>query len=120
VAMFEETGCDAVMVARGAQGNPFIFREILQLIETGSEAMPPTNEEKATALLKQAHLCIAEKGERLAMRQMRKQATWYLKGVHGAARARDAAVHIETFEDLVRLVREVYCDLDVGAILEKL
>ena len=120
VRMLKETGCDAVMVARGAQGNPFIFREILHLIQTGSELAPPTNSEKAQALIKQARLCVADKGEYIAMRQMRKQASWYLKGVRGAARARDVAVKMETFEDLVRLIEKVFGEPDVRAILEKL
>jgi tRNA-dihydrouridine synthase B len=120
VRMFEETKCDAVMVARGAQGNPFIFREILHLMKTGKEAQPPTNFEKAAALMKQAQLSIAEKGERMAMRQMRKHASWYLKGVRGAARARDIAVKMEKFDDLVLLIKRVYPELDVSEILEKL
>lgn len=120
VRMFKETGCDAVMVARGAQGNPFIFREILHLIQTGNELNLPTHEEKAAALLKQAQLCVAEKGEYIAIRQMRKQASWYLKGVRGAARARDAAVRMETFEDLVRLIEKVFPELDANELLENI
>lgn len=120
VRMLRETECDAVMVARGAQGNPFIFREILHLIQTGSELNPPTHEEKAAALLKQAQLCVAEKDEHIAMRQMRKQASWYLKGVRGAARARDEAVRMETFEDLVQLIENVFPELDANELLENI
>ncbi len=118
LSMFKETGCDAIMVARGAQGNPFIFREILQLINNGQEPAPPTDEEKATALLRQAKLTVADKGEYLAMRQMRKHATWYLKGIKNAARFRDAAVKMSTIEDLKILLSTVYTDLNIETIFK--
>lgn len=111
--MFSQTGCDAVMVARGAQGNPFIFREILHLMDTGEELAPPTSSEKAVAMLRQAHISIAQKGEYLTMRQMRKHAAWYLKGVRGAAKAREAAVRMDTIDDLVQLLQNVFCELDI-------
>ena len=56
----------------------------------------------------------------MAMRQMRKQASWYLKGVRGAARARDAAVKMEKFEDLVKLIENVFPELDVKELLENI
>lgn len=117
VRMFDETGCDAVMVARGAQGNPFIFREILHLIETGEEPRKPSNEEKAVAMITQAKLSIEEKGERMAMRQMRKHASWYLKGIKNAAKARDAAVKMSTIEDLIALLENIYPELNVKSLV---
>lgn len=117
VRMFDETGCDAVMVARGAQGNPFIFREILHLLETGEKHRKPTSKEKAVAMIKQAKLCIEEKGERMAMRQMRKHASWYLKGIKNAAKARDAAVKMSTFEDLIALLKNIYPELNVKSLV---
>lgn len=107
IDMFDHTGCDAVMVARGAQGNPFIFREILHLMHTGRSLSPATPAEKAQALLRQATISAVQKGEKLAMRQMRKHAAWYFKGMPGAARLREAAVRVETLDDLKRLA----CDL---------
>lgn len=102
--MLRLTGCDAVMVARGALGNPFIFREISHLLETG-EALPPASfEEKAAALLRQARLACEAKGERTAMRQIRKHAAWYLKGAKNAARLREAAVRLQTYGELVDLL----------------
>ena len=102
--MLNVTGCDAVMVARGALGNPFIFREISHLLRTGEALPPATFEEKTRALLRQARLACAEKGEALAMRQMRKHAVWYLKGLRGAARLREAAVRLSTLKDLEALL----------------
>ena len=113
VFMFETTGCDAVMVARGAQGNPFIFREILHLMHTGEELGNAAPEEKARILYKQACLSCAEKGERTAMRQIRKHAVWYLKGIPGASRAREAAVQISTLDDLKNLLNRVFPDIDI-------
>lgn len=103
--LFEQTGCDAVMVARGALGNPFIFREINYFLRTGHELPSAALDEKAKALLKQAELACAAKGERVAMRQIRKHAAWYFKGCRGAARLRDASTQLTTLEDLKQLIR---------------
>ncbi len=102
--MLRETGCDAVMVARGALGNPFIFREINALLQDGAAIPHASFEERAAALLKQARLACAAKGERLAMRQIRKHAAWYLKGAKNAARLREAAVRVQTLDDLISLL----------------
>lgn len=112
ITMFETTGCDAIMVARGAQGNPFIFREILHLMETGNEIPKATPNEKAVALYRQATFSARYKGERLAMRQIRKHAAWYLKGMQGAAKVREAAVRINTLEDLTCLLISIFPNLD--------
>jgi tRNA-dihydrouridine synthase B len=103
--MMDATGCDAVMVARGALGNPFIFREIKSLIQNGKQTEPASPQEKMQALIKQAELACRAKGERTAMRQIRKHAAWYFKGLRGAAKLREAAVHIETLDDLYVLLR---------------
>ncbi|MDD5017183.1 MAG: tRNA-dihydrouridine synthase, partial [Eubacteriales bacterium] len=102
-AMLDNTGCDAIMVARGALGNPFIFREIHHYL-TGEAPVRATPEEKAAALLRQAALSVAEKGEPSAMRQIRKHAAWYLKGIRGAAKLRESAVRLKTLEDLEKLL----------------
>ena len=102
--MLRLTGCDAVMVARGALGNPFIFREINHLLETGEALSPATFDERAAALLKQARLACESKGERNAMRQIRKHAAWYLKGAKNATRLREAAVRLQTYAELVDLL----------------
>lgn len=105
-AMFDQTGCDAVMVARGAQGNPFIFREILHLMSTGQTLPPAAPEEKAQTLMRQAVISAKQKGEKLAMRRIRKHAAWYFKGMPHAAKMREAAVRVETLADLERLICE--------------
>ncbi len=102
--MAEATGCDAVMVARGALGNPFLFREIKHLLAYGKEMEPASWQEKLNALKKQAQLACAEKSERIAMKQIRKHAAWYFKGMSGAARLREAAVRLNTLQDLYALI----------------
>ncbi len=108
------TGCDAVMAARGALGNPFLFREIKSLFESGAVLPPAGFEEKATALLRQARLACAARGEAAAMRQIRKHAAWYLKGARGAARLREAAVRVTTYSNLKDLLEHALgCVLDI-------
>ena len=107
IRMFNETGCDAVMVARGALGNPFLFREIRHLLEFGTEMEPACVDEKLNALSKQAQLACEGKGERIAMKQIRKHAAWYFKGLNGAAKLRDAAVRLSTLDDLHALIATV-------------
>ena len=102
--MLRQTGCDAVMIGRGALGNPFLFREINSLLNAGVQLPPASFEEKASALLKQARLACAAKGERIAMRQIRKHAAWYLKGAKNAARKREAAVRLQTLDELIELL----------------
>jgi tRNA-dihydrouridine synthase B len=83
--MMEETGCDSVMIARGALGNPWIFREALALWKGQAPPPPPDIEEKVRIILKHFDLLLAEKGEYAAVREMRKHAGWYLKGIPGSA-----------------------------------
>ena len=83
--MIHETGCDFVMVGRGALGNPWIFRDLIAAWK--GEPMPPAPDlvEKKRVMLIHLADMIALKGEYAAVREMRKHVGWYLKGVHGAA-----------------------------------
>ena len=113
MAMFSQTGCDAVMVARGAQGNPFIFREILHLMNTGTPLAAATPIEKAAALYRQAAISAGLKGEKPAMRQIRKHAAWYLKGNPGASKARRSALTLNTLAELAHLLETLFPGFDV-------
>ena len=117
VNMFDETGCDAIMVARGAMGHPFIFREILHYLQTGQQLPAPTPEQRAAMLLRQARLSVVEKGEHLAIRQIRKHAAWYLKGIKNAAQIRSEAVKIMTLKDLEQLLLRVFPDIGINEIV---
>ena len=83
--LIEETGCDFVMIARGALGNPWIFREAIALWEGREAPPPPLLKEKVELILKHFDLLLEEKGEYAAVREMRKHAGWYLKGIPGSA-----------------------------------
>ncbi len=86
--MLDETGCDAIMVGRGAQGNPWIFREILSYLETGKIISPPTVNERKQKSLEHLDLLIEFKGEHRGIQEGRKHIAWYFKGVHGGAELR--------------------------------
>ena len=83
--MLRETGCDGVMVARAAEGNPWVFREILHFLKTGEELPKPAPQEICEMILRHAEALIRLKGEHLALLEMRKHASWYLRGIPGAA-----------------------------------
>ena len=114
IRMMEETGCDAVMIARGALGNPWIFREALSLWEggcpdgAGGEAfVPPTQNGRIEMLIRHLDMVIADKGERIAVKEMRKHVAWYTKGMHGATAVRRAVNNVEEAEPLKRELRKL-------------
>ena len=86
--MFDETGCDGVMVARAAQGNPFIFREIISFFEKGESCDRPTNREIYDTVIRHADMQLKYKGEYIGIREMRKHVSWYTTGMPGSAKFR--------------------------------
>ena len=83
--ILEVTGADGVMIGRGAQGNPWIFRRLTEFLATGEELPPPTLAERARVLLRHLDLLLQYKGDYIGPREMRKHATWYTRGLkHGA------------------------------------
>ncbi len=104
--MEETTGCDGFMIARGARGNPWIFREILHERKTGVPLPRPDAREVADMALRHARLLIEYKGEPVAMREMRKHAAWYTAGYRDAARIRRSLGEIETYARLEELMAE--------------
>ena len=103
--LFEHTGCDAIMVGRGAQGNPWIFKRILHYLETGELLPEPTAEERVEKALRHSQMLIDYKGEYIGVREMRKHMAWYMKGLPGAAELRGKLNHAETMEQLEILLR---------------
>jgi len=103
--MLKETGCSAVMFARGAMGNPFIFCETRSFLETGTYEPAPFCARIASALL-HLEMLAEDIGERTACLEMRKQFCAYTKGFRGGAALRDKAVHAETIADYRRIVEE--------------
>ena len=103
--MYEHTGCDLVMVGRGALGRPWIFQQINALLRGGITLPDPGMEERMGILLRQIATACEYKGEYKAMREARTHAAWYLKGMHGAAALRAKAGQLVTYKDLCGLAR---------------
>ena len=104
IAMEEQTGCDGFMIARGAQGNPWIFRQILHYFETGEHLAKPTLEEVTRMILRHARMMLEFKGEYIGIREIRKHAAWYTAGYPNSARLRVAINNVESFEALEELL----------------
>ena len=104
IAMREQTGCDGVMIARGAQGNPWIFSELLEYERTGRLPDRPDVEEIKQTMLRHARLQIEYKGDFTGIREMRKHVAWYTTGLHGAARLRDQINQVESYAELENLL----------------
>ncbi len=102
--MLDYTGCDAVLIARAAQGNPWIFKRTVHFLETGELLPEPTFEERVPVILKHAKLLEAYKGEYVGMREMRSHLTSYVRGIHGAADIRRSLTAIETYEDVQNIL----------------
>lgn len=105
--MLEYTGCDAVMIARGAQGNPWIFKRTIAYLENGILLDEPTPQEKVSMALRHARMLIDYKGEFVGVRQMRAHMAWYIKGVQGASVIRDKINHCESYEEMAELLEHV-------------
>ncbi|MBR5270478.1 MAG: tRNA dihydrouridine synthase DusB [Anaerotignum sp.] len=103
--LLDHTGCDAIMVGRGAQGNPWIFKRILHYLQTGELLPEPTAEERVEKALRHSQMLIDYKGEYIGVREMRKHMAWYMKGLPGAAELRGKLNHAETMEQLEELLR---------------
>ncbi len=98
--MFDETGCDGVMVARAAQGNPFIFREIKSFFETGKACDRPTKQEVYDTVIRHADMQLKYKGEYIGIREMRKHVSWYTYGMPGSAKFRNEINQMTNMDSL--------------------
>lgn len=106
LAMMRETGCDGVMIGRGAQGNPWIFSELVEYEKTGVMPARPSNEELKEMMLRHARLQIQYKGEYLGIREMRKHVSWYTSGLPNSAKLRGEINAVESYEELSKLLDE--------------
>lgn len=103
-AMKEYTGCDGLMVARGARGNPWIFREVKEYLENGNVIDKPTINDIREMIIRHAKMLVNYKGEYTGIREMRKHIAWYTAGLPHSAELRRMCNQIETMENLVETV----------------
>ena len=113
--MLEQTGCDMVMIGRAALGNPWIFREIHAYLTTGVLLPPPTLNERLLVMLRHVRAMCEDKGEDRAMREARKHAGWYLKGLPNAASFRREAGQLTVFHDIELLAQRILSSAAGGA-----
>ena len=106
LAMEKQTGCDGFMIGRGAQGNPWIFSQVLSYFETGKVAEKPTFEEVADMMLRHARMMLEFKGECTGIREIRKHGAWYTAGYPNSAKLRVLINEVETYEQLEELLRK--------------
>lgn len=105
--MFETTGCDAIMIGRGSNGNPWIFEEITKYLTNDTSYQKPTIEEIKQMINKHLDMLCEHKGEYTAIREMRKQIAWYVKGLPGATQIRNEINKIEEIESLRKKIEEI-------------
>lgn len=119
--MLDETGVDAVMVGRAALGNPWVIQQMEAYVENGIELADPTYEERIEQCLKHARELIEFEGERLAIREMRGHAPWYIKGVKSSSYVKNQLSKIETYQQLEEILSDYSKYLNTGnkSIIEK-
>ena len=106
LSMMAETGCDGVMIARGAMGNPWVFSEICAALD-GRDYTPPPMAERFEVALAQVKEMINEKGERIGVAEAKKHLSWYCHGIEGAAAARGRLMQATSYEELATILREM-------------
>ncbi len=106
-AMYEQTGADLVMIGRGSYGRPWLFGQIKDFFEGKQVHTEPDCREKLEIMRRHIELLVCDKGEKIGMREARRQAAWYLRGMNGAARFRNQCGGLNTLNDLDRLIEEI-------------
>ena len=108
LALLQQTGCDGIMIGRACQGNPWVFREVKNFLESGQICPRPTNREIVDTILRHARLQLQYKGEYIGIREMRKHVSWYSAGVPNSARFRAEINAMESMEELMDAVSAVF------------
>lgn len=105
-AMLDQTGCDGVMIGRGALGNPWMLYRTVKYLSTGELLSDPSPKEKIEVAILHMDRLVALKGEAVAVREMRKHLAWYLKGLKGAARVKDVIMEETKRDEMVRILSD--------------
>lgn len=103
--LFEETGCDAIMVGRGAQGNPWIFNQINSYLEEGKIVQMPTAQQKIEMIIRHMNMLIEHKGERTGILEMRSHIAWYIKGLRDAAHTKQKIFTLTDKEEIFSVLQ---------------
>ncbi len=104
--ILDVTGADGVMIGRGAQGNPWIFKQLTHYLRTGEILPKPTMEERAKVIIRHLDLLLKYKGDYIGPREMRKHATWYTRGITHGAILRDKFNRAEKREDFIAIIQD--------------
>lgn len=111
VEMMSQTKCDAVMIGRAARGNPWIFKQCVQLLATGHPGPEPSLEERLALALRQLEMTADLKGEHIAVLQMRKHISWYLRGLPASAQVRQLVNGARTLAEYRKILDDYRCSL---------
>ena len=112
LAMFEQTGVDGIMIGRGSFGNPWIFKKIKHYLQTGEKLPQPTNQERLQVMEKHIQLAVEEKGEDVAIKELRKHISWYTKNLKNSSEFRNSINKIEKKDELISTIEEYFGTLD--------
>lgn len=113
--LLDHTGCDGVMIGRGALGNPWMLYRTIQYLESGELLPDPLPREKLEVAILHMDRLVALRGEATAVREMRKHMAWYLKGLPGAARVKDVIMEETSRDALVEILEKYIASLDEEA-----
>ncbi|MBM7557162.1 tRNA dihydrouridine synthase DusB [Halanaerobacter jeridensis] len=103
--MLELTNCDGIMIARGAKGNPWIFKRVAHYLNSGEIISPPQPEQKITTAINHLKKLVEYKGEYVGVREMRKHAAWYLKGLRNCTVVKEKVNHAESLEEMTAILQ---------------
>lgn len=118
--MLQVTGCDGVMIGRGAMGNPWLYTTVVKYLQDGQTLSLPSARDKIEMAIRHLSMIKSDKGEYIAVREMRKHAAWYIKGLKGAAKARQYINKASTETDLVKTLLEYLQWVETGENLPQM
>jgi len=110
--MFDYTGCDGIMIGRGAQGNPWIFRRVIHFLETGEILPEPSPGQRIRQAIKHARLLVEYKDEYVGIREARKHVSWYIKGLKNSSKVKELVNKVEHLSQMEDLLNEYLKELD--------